>query len=79
VYLDRDIALAITMNVGSVTSPDPQLHSFPPDPQWIALLFLFARWSLGREIPLVVAGLVMIGLVFFAALAVKRRFTHERR
>jgi CubicO group peptidase (beta-lactamase class C family) len=79
VYLDRDIALAITMNVGSVTSPDPQLHSFPPDPQWIALLFLFARWSLGREIPLLVAGLALIAAVYFFALAVKRRFTHQRR
>ena len=41
---DEHAALALAMNVGSVTNPDPHIHSLPPDPRWIMGLFLLQRF-----------------------------------
>ena len=67
-YPDQDLALALLMNVGSVTSPNPELHGFPPDPQWIAQLFFLAgglttwKFALLSSLLLLIALLAVIGL-----------------
>ncbi|HEU0297459.1 MAG TPA: serine hydrolase domain-containing protein [Anaerolineales bacterium] len=55
---DEQAALALAMNVGSVTNPDPRLHSLPPDPHWIIGLFLLQRF-LNSHLILVVSGLAL--------------------
>jgi serine beta-lactamase-like protein LACTB, mitochondrial len=54
---DEHAALALAMNVGSVTNPSPRIHSFPPDPHWIIGLFLLQRF-LNSHLVLLVSGLI---------------------
>jgi CubicO group peptidase (beta-lactamase class C family) len=56
---DEQAALSLAMNVGSITNPDPRLHSLPPDPHWIIALFLLQRF-LNSHLVLVVGGLALI-------------------